>query len=327
MRSDSRDGNRRGDDIAGRAGHCGSPSPDGYVGRWEGPNGDCVAIRFFRPPRRRVDARHTASVALATCTDDPAWLCGSLPVPIDRADPAGRQISIGFTVFPHTDPTSTARDALVFSQDGPGSPSSGARRDALFVLGPLRAQRDLLLIDDRGTGTSAPIDCPTFQRDPFGRVIVIAAMGECGQQLRQDADRYGSGDIALDMEAVRSALGYPQITYYAPAYGTVHEQAYAFRFPHRVRAIVADSGAPVNDRAHIAAWGIDLPPNFARVAGLICQRAPACASAHPGAQRALAWLARVVRRHPVEGTAQRVAHHVLLQRLHHLTDQVDVDLH
>ncbi len=243
----------------------------------------------------------TPSVALATCADDPAWLCGSLPVPIDRADPHGRQISIGFTVLPHTDPASTARDALVFSQDGPGAPSSGARGSAQFVLGPLTAQRDLLLIDDRGTGTSAPIDCPAIQRDPFGREIVIAAITECGQQLGPDADRYGSGDIALDMDAVRSALGYPQITYYAPAYGTVHEQAYAIRFPHRIRALVADSGSPVNDPAHIGAWGTDLPPGFARVAGLICRRAPACVAAHPHAESALAWLARAVRRHPVEG--------------------------
>ena len=275
------------------------PSDDG-----KDPSGDCCAVPF--PAVRRAAESMLAarpSVALATCADDPAWLCGSLPVPLDRADPDGQQIPIGFTVFPHTDPTSTARDALVFSQDGPGSPSSGARRDALFVLGPLTAQRDLLLIDDRGTCTSAPINCPTFQRDPFGREIVIAAIAECGQQLGRDADLYGSGDIALDMEAVRSVLGDPQITYYAPAYGTVHEQAYAVRFPHRIRAIVADSGAPVNDRAHIATWGFDLPPNFARVAGLICQRAPACAAAHPGAQRALASLARVVRRHPVEGSA------------------------
>ncbi len=258
------------------------------------------------PAHRRASASMLAtqpSVALTPCADDPGWLCGSLPVPIDRAQPHGRQISIGFTVFPHTDPASTARDALVFSQDGPGAPSSGARGDAQFVFGPLTAQRDILLVDDRGTGTSAPINCPTFQRDPFGEEFVIPAVTECGQQLGPDADRYGSGDIALDMEAVRHALGYPQITYFAPAYGTVHQQAYAVRFPHRVRALVVDSGAPVNDPGHVAAWGADIPAAFARVSGLVCRRAPACAAAHPHAEQALGTLAQRLRRHPIQGTA------------------------
>ena len=126
-------------------------------------------------------------------------------------------------------------------------------------------------------------------------------MGECGQQLGQDADRYGSGDIALDMEAVRSALSSRRSPYYAPAYGTVHEQAYAVRFPNRVRAIVADSGAPVNDRAHIATWGFDLPPNLLRRRPDL-PAGPGLRSGPPGrAERA--GVAREVRRHPVEGTA------------------------
>ena len=150
------------------------------------------------------------SVPMAPCTTDPAWLCGSIQVPIDRAHPKGRTIPISFRVFPHTAPASTARDALLVSEGGPGEAdtNTGFR---LFQFGPLTDQRDLLLVDNRGTGASAAIVCPALQAGAHarGRAAFVAATGECGTQLGEDADRYGSGDVALDLEDVRKALGYP----------------------------------------------------------------------------------------------------------------------
>src|SRR6476619_8279164 len=82
----------------------------------------------------------TPHVPLVTCDDNPAWLCGSIRVPIDRAHPSGRKLSIGFTVLPHSDPHATARDALFVSDGGPGFANSAGRDFREFMFGPLTDQ-------------------------------------------------------------------------------------------------------------------------------------------------------------------------------------------
>jgi pimeloyl-ACP methyl ester carboxylesterase len=268
-----------------------------------------------RPPERRnlaVDRQlatvnqlaTTPSVDLTPCTDDPVWLCGSILVPIDRSGSDDRTLALGFRVLPHRNPTSTARDALIVSSGGPGISSTSDAGFFQFLLDPLLEDRDLLLVDHRGTGTSAPIDCPALQNGVFDHDAVVAAVGACGEQLGADADRYGSGDVALDIEAVRRALDYPQLSYFGPSYGSVAIQAYAVRFPNRLRVIVIDAGLPVIDRAHSWAWGLDVPQAIERNTALACLRAPACAATQPGARRALAELARMVRDKPVDGSAR-----------------------
>ncbi len=257
-----------------------------------------------RRPAAVVRLATTPTVGLEPCAEDPAWLCGSLDVPLDRGGSDGRTIAIGFEVLAHRDPASTARDALVVTAGGPGIATTPDRGFWQFLLDPLLDERDLLLIDDRGTGTSAPIDCPALQAGVFEHDAAIKAAGECGAQLGKDADRYGSGDVAMDVEAVRRALDYPQLSYLGPSYGSVDAQAYAVRYPHRVRAIVLDAGLPVNDRRHAWTWGLDEPHAIARNTALACLRAPACADAQPDARAAVADLARMLRKHPVDFTAR-----------------------
>ncbi len=246
----------------------------------------------------------TPSVALEPCDDDPTWLCGSIRVPVDRADPSGRSIPIGFQVFPHRDAGPGARDAIMVTAGGPGVATTPDRYFFQFVVDPLLDRRDLVLVDNRGTGTSAPLDCPGLQDGVTGHDDFLASVGACGRSLGEDADRYGSGDVALDVEAVRRALGYPRLSYYGQSYGAVDAQAYAVRFPERVRAVVADAGVPVGDRRHSYLWGLGVAPAMQRTVRLACRRVRACVEARPGAATTLARLARAVRRHPVEGVAR-----------------------
>lgn len=243
-------------------------------------------------------------VALTPCADDPGWLCGSIRVPVDRSHPQGRSIPVHFEVFPHRDVGPGARDAIVATAGGPGIATSSERYFWQFLVDPLLDQRDLLLIDNRGTGRSAPIRCPELQDGVSGHDDYLDAVGKCGARLGDDADRYGSGDVALDIEDVRRALGYPQLSYFSTSYASVVAQAYAVRFPGRLRAVVADAGLPVNDRAHSWTWGVDHPRALARATAQSCLRAPACAAAQPDARGALADLLRAVRRRPVDGTAR-----------------------
>ena len=81
------------------------------------------------------------------------------------------------------------------------------------------------MIDQRGTGLSGAIDCPDLQNGWNSVEELRTDIRRCGRSLGGDADRYGTGDIALDVEAVRKALGYDRINYFGGSYGSVVEQA------------------------------------------------------------------------------------------------------
>lgn len=244
------------------------------------------------------------SVPLEACSDDPSWLCGSIRVPIDRADVSGRTTRIGFHVSPHRDAGPGAPDPVLVTQGGPGVAATPDRYFFQDVLDPLLDQRDLVVVDNRGTGTSGPLRCPDLQDGVSSRADWLSSIGACGRRLGGDADRYGTGDIALDVEEVRRALGYSEINYFAPSYAAVAAQAYAVRFPERVRSVVADAGVPVGDPGSSYLWNLGVASAVQRVVRNACGRAPACTAAQPDAPSALARLARAVRRAPAVGFAR-----------------------
>jgi pimeloyl-ACP methyl ester carboxylesterase len=267
------------------------------------------ALRADAADRRRATVGALAAdprVALSPCEDYPAWLCGTVPVPFDRAKPHGRQLGLAVAVLPHSDPSSTRTDAVFATDGGPGASNLAARDFLEYINDGLTADRDLVVVDHRGTGSSGVIDCPWLQAnlgDPYvDHQTAITEIGKCGKSLGADADRYGSGDIAMDLDAVRAALGYPRINLYGLSYGGTFLSAYATRYPHRLRALVIDAGTPATDPLHKWTWGTDIPPTMAKLVGLNCRRAPACAAAQPDAGTALARLAAAVRKHPVSGT-------------------------
>ena len=246
----------------------------------------------------------TPAVPLEPCVDDPSWLCGSIAVPFDRSRPGGRQQSIAFAVLPHSDSAATATDALFMSTGGPGASNIADRGFLQFLAEDLVEERDMVVIDHRGTGQSNVIDCDQLQQADFlssPRETILREIGRCGRQLGDGADRYGGGDVARDLDAVRAALGYDQISFYGLSYGGVFVAAYAARFREHLRAAIVDSGAPVTDPRHTWMWGLNVPEATAAGVALDCFRAPACAAAQPRAASALDRLAARVRQNPVAG--------------------------
>jgi pimeloyl-ACP methyl ester carboxylesterase len=243
-----------------------------------------------------------ATITPTSCDDGSPFLCGSVRVPIDWADPSGRKIRIAFQILPAADPAAARPDPIFISEGGPGG-STTASRDfwGFYALASLNDIRDLVLIDQRGTGASGAIVCPDLQNGWNSVEELRRAVRRCGTSLGDDADRYGTGDIALDIEAVRKALGYNQINYVGGSYGTVNEQAYASRFPGHVRAMVLDAGLPVTDPSFAPAWGLDIPGGFVRSVVLACQRAPSCAAEHPDPASLFEALAARLESDPVSG--------------------------
>jgi pimeloyl-ACP methyl ester carboxylesterase len=121
---------------------------------------------------------------------------------------------------------------------------------------------------------------------------------------------YGSGDVAFDMEAVRQALGIDQLDLYGASYASVDAQAYAAHFPEHLRSVVLDSPVRIVGFDPFAASSTEA---IARATRLICKRSASCRADHSNAARDLAWLAKRLRKHPVDGTgfdADGIAHTV-----------------
>lgn len=241
-------------------------------------------------------ARAASGTLLAPCDDPPDALCGSIEVPLDRAHPGAGTIPVFFAVIPHSGP-GKALGTILASEGGPGISSTASTGFFAYLFEPLLDRRDLLTIDLRGTGRSAAIDCPDLQHgvgDP------VEALRACGTQLGASASRFGSGDRADDIEAVRAALGIPKLDYYGLSGGGLEVQAYAARYGKRLRTAVLDAPYRVgfDDAFQSASAGA-----LVREAVLICERSPSChrADRHPAAT--LRGLLERVRPRPVAGTA------------------------
>jgi pimeloyl-ACP methyl ester carboxylesterase len=229
---------------------------------------------------------------------DPAVTCGYLPVPLDRDHPDQQRINIYFELYPHSNP-GPAESAILVNPGGPGQGTTPLRG---LILGYFAANvdvHDFLLIDDRGRGFSATIDCEPLQHGtaPFAR-----AEADCATRLGEADSWYGTGDIAMDTEAVRASLGYDKVDYWGGSYGGEDVTAYATRFGKHLRSIILDApaGAPAlrafqpdGDSAHATS----------REVRLDCLRSPTCTADHPNPDADFTRLIQSVRSTPVQGYA------------------------
>src|SRR4051794_5224184 len=231
--------------------------------------------------------------------------CGTVAVPLDRADPASRTIPIAFQLTPHTKASAPAVSAIVTSNGGPGI--SNLVSDPLWRarLAPVLGDHDLLAIDHRGTGQSAAIDCPGLQHVQGNQLDAARA---CGASLGAAAYRYGSGDVADDVDDVRAALGIDKVDYYGVSYGAVDVRAYAYRHADHLRSAILDSPVFSSDDAFFRT----LPGAMARIAARVCTRSPACHAGEKHPAQTLARLVARVRSHPVSGKGLRVDEQRLL---------------
>jgi pimeloyl-ACP methyl ester carboxylesterase len=159
--------------------------------------------------------------------------------------------------------------------------------------------RDLLIIDDRGRGLSGTIDCPELQH---GTAPFAQAEADCAAQLGDAASRYGTGDVAEDVDAVRAALGYDKVDYFGLSYGGADITAYATRFGEHLRSMVLDSPYGPPDLSPFVAehYRTHSQPRMVR---LDCVRSPTCAPDHPDPGADLDELIEAIRLNPVQGTA------------------------
>lgn len=236
-------------------------------------------------------------ILLANCPTG-ANACGYVPVPLDRKHPQGTRINIYFEQYLHSNAGLPAVSAIMGNYGGPGFSTTASRGFFQFAFAANMDVHDLLLVDDRGRGQSGAIGCNELQH---GGATFATAEADCAVQLGAAASRYGSGDIAEDMNDVREALGYDLVDYYGGSWGGADAIAFATRHPEHVRSLVLDSpvGPPVvipyTRRLRFETQAMPL------LLDRLCARSLLCAPDHPNPSRELAELIEDVREHPMVG--------------------------
>jgi len=235
------------------------------------------------------------SVALADCRLPrlaQAAQCGTLPVLEDRARPDGRKIDLFIAVLPANTLTPKP-DPFVILAGGPGQAASQLAAFAA-QFNTLRRTRDIVLIDQRGTGRSSPLECmafepdrrDAFETDPGPRARL------CADQLRingVDAAQYTTTAWVADLEAVRAALGYPRLNLWGGSYGSRAALEYLRRHPDRVRTVVLDGVVPPAMKVSLDVWRTRDDALSAIIDA--CRESAKCLMSHPDPAATLAAIA------------------------------------
>ena len=223
--------------------------------------------------------------------------CGSVAVPLDRQNALAGTIDIHYALLPHSDATRPVAGTIVPNIGGPGQSTIASAAVYTQGLAPLLRDRDLLLIDPRGTGQSGALTCPSLaSQNPLSLDLTTIAR-ICARSLGARAGLYGSAAVADDIDAVRAALGFDKLDLWGDSYGTFLMPVYAARYPGHVRSIVLDGAFPIAPDP----WGRDILQGVRRVIGLVCRRTHRCSGARVLGR--LERLARRLRRHPVRFAA------------------------
>lgn len=174
--------------------------------------------------------------------------CGRLEVPEDPADPDGAAIDLFVAVIPALK-TRAERDPFTVVAGGPGQASSEFYVSYQSLFARIQRNHDILLVDQRGTGQSNPLDCEepdALSASDWTPESIRANTLECLEQLKGDPRFYTTSVAVQDLDTVREALGYQRLNIYGVSYGTRVGLHYLRRYPGSVRTLVLDGVVPAD---------------------------------------------------------------------------------
>jgi pimeloyl-ACP methyl ester carboxylesterase len=250
------------------------------------------------------------TVHLTACGVVPGAYCGTLRLPWDSSGQHRGDLSVGFAFRPATDASQPALGTLVPEEGGPGYSTTDSGTLYAGMYGPLLDRRNLLLVDQRGTGLSAVVDCPML--DVLVGPYDVAAAA-CAKKLGWRSDLYGTTASADDLSAVIAALGVGPVDLYGDSYGTFFSQVFAGRHGDQLRSVVLDSSYPPTGET---AWYPTQTAALTSSLDKVCARTPSCAAlGGPTPTQLLAQVLAQVRKAPYTGIgydAEGVRHHVVV---------------
>lgn len=178
-------------------------------------------------------------------------LCGTLTVPENPSqtlDQADRALELSFAVLPARG-GSALEDPVFFLAGGPGQAARDVAPMMRRALRDIHRNRDLIFLDQRGTGGSNALNC-RFDDEADGWLepdpeAAIAQINACRDQWDADVRFYTSTDAARDIDQLRAHLGFEHINLIGGSYGTRLAQVYLKNYPNRVRSAILDGVVPM----------------------------------------------------------------------------------
>lgn len=240
---------------------------------------------------------------LKPCTGDDTPVdafCGTLKVFENRATKQGRQIDLHIVVLPALR-ADAKPDPLFFLAGGPGQGAAKMAKTIREMYRRVQTDRDIVLVDQRGTGRSNPLNCE--QQDDSLKALsvtpeaVLADLRKCLAGYDADLTQYTTTIAMDDLDDVRAYLGYDQINIYGGSYGTRAGLVYMRQHGDHVRTAVLDGVAPTNMRLPLF-----FPRDSERAFNLLvkdCEADAGCRQAYPAlGDRFRALMARLIKDPP-----------------------------
>lgn len=216
--------------------------------------------------------------------------CGVVQVLENPAKPEGRKLDISVAVVPATQGRALP-DPIVLLMGGPAEDAISAAAYFAGTLATLHRERDLVFIDQRGTGTSHRLGCDIYAGvEPavlLRDVFPLAPIERCARELSKNADltQYSYAHFSRDLEHVRKVLGYGPVNLFAGSYGSRAAQVFMRAYPDSVRTVIFHSVVPID---------MTIPLPMAKAAQVAmdrvmkdCQAQPACHAAFPNVRNEL----------------------------------------
>ncbi len=194
----------------------------------------------------------TAAIETEDCRLSSRWLatvsaqCGTLAVPEDPNHPDGRQIELFVARIPALS-GAPQPDPLLLISGGPGQAATDFYLALRGAFEPIRRDRAIILLDQRGTGRSARLSCPSADVQDLDTATLdelTALVTDCVTALDADPRYYTTSVAVGDLERLREALDLPEWNIYGISYGTRVAQHYLRRYPEHTRAVILDGVVP-----------------------------------------------------------------------------------
>jgi pimeloyl-ACP methyl ester carboxylesterase len=249
-----------------------------------------LALPAALAPGSSAQTRATGKVAFAPCSAHSQTQCGWLLVPLDRSGRVPGRVRL----FVEREGSVGPEHGTVFAlTGGPGDSAAVDFSDFYAELRPILRGRELVIFDQRGTGRSGELECPSM--------VVLEARPEaqvaaCAKRLGARAAFYSTQDSVADLEAVRKAVHAPRISMYGISYGTLLAEEYAIRYPARVDRLVLDSTVPPGP---VEPFDLSMFGAVKRVLANVCRAG--CGSVTPDPSGDVARLIARLRRHGLAG--------------------------
>lgn len=208
--------------------------------------------------------------------------CGELEVPLDHDHAQSGVVSLKLAVI-QADNHDTKAAPVFFFAGGPGQSAMSVAAILVQLRNSVGRDRDLVFIDQRGTGLSSPLNCPSdddLQQLVSDDARITRETAECLDALTVDPAYFTSYQAVHDVELVRQALGYGKVNLLGVSYGTRMAQLYLKAYPEAVRSVVLDGVVPLD-----VVLGPEFSKNLHVSLELLlreCGKSKTCAETFPG---------------------------------------------